>query len=328
VLLWMKCAWFRDFWKALWADIKKLIADAVSFVKDHFTLIAGFVLLPIVPLIYLATHWKQIWSDIKDATLVAWHFVDSNVIEPVKRVFTNDLPAALRTYERMWIDTWDVVRSAAMAAWNWVNSNVLQPVARFFASTLGGALATGKSLWNSFWGGVQTVIQGVWNVLKPIFNAISSAVSTVTNGINAVKSAVGSVGNLGSGALKSVGGFLSKINPFEDGGFVPGGKGMAQLAIVHGGEYVVSNAMLSGSAPIDNRVLTGVLSAGGGQGGGSASALAVRSGAGGGGSVTVINVNVQVAGNVTAEKKLSDTIRTQILQYAGRNVNNGLSLTG
>jgi hypothetical protein len=43
--------------------------------------------------------------------------------------------------------------------------------------------------------------------------------------------------------------FGAGILEYAGGGEVPGPKGMAQLAVVHGGEYVVSNEMRSGGAP-------------------------------------------------------------------------------
>jgi hypothetical protein len=167
----------------------------------------------------------------------------------------------------------------------------------------------------------------VWSVIKPIFDAISSAASTVSGAISSVTSAASSVTGGVTGTLSKIGGWLG----FEEGGFVPGTKGAPSFAIVHGGEYVLSNDMLSGRAPIDNRAMAGVLSATsaagtGGTGSTNASALAVGS-ATGNGSITVIHVNVKVAGNVTSEKKLVDTIRTQVLQFDLRNSTNGLSLT-
>lgn len=57
--------------------------------------------------------------------------------------------------------------------------------------------------------------------------------------------------------------------------------------------------------------------------------LAGASGSGGaygGGSVSVMNINVTVQGNVTSEKRLVDVVRTQVLQFSGRNSGNGLSL--
>lgn len=101
--------------------------------------------------------------------------------------------------------------------------------------------------------------------------------------------------------------YASPTNPgggkaygFADGGFVPGSKGQAQWAIVHGGEFVISNDMLAGSASVPS------IPAGG------------RGGAG-----TVVHVDLYLDG-----KKLSGSQRTQVLRYDLRNSRNNLSLSG
>lgn len=57
-----------------------------------------------------------------------------------------------------------------------------------------------------------------------------------------------------SGVLPGQAGKL--IGKYADGGYVPGPKGAAQLAVVHGGEYVVSNAMQArgGGGTVTNNV--------------------------------------------------------------------------
>jgi TP901 family phage tail tape measure protein len=323
VALWTKCAWFRNFWKGLWSDIKKLFDDAVSFIKGHFVLIAAIVLLPLAPLILLATHWKQVWADIKDVTLAVWHWLDSNVIQPVKRVFTNDVPQALHTAKSVWDTVWGGIKSTASTVWHWLTSNVLDPIGNFFKTTITGALNTAKSVWSTVWGKIQSTVQTVWNVIKPILNTITSAISTITTGLGKVSNLAGSVGSGITSGLSKVGSWFG----LDDGGFVPGAKGAPMMAIVHGGEYMLSNDMLTGRAPIDNRVLTNVLAVSGGAGGGgSASALAVRPSGGSGstGSPTIINLIVN--GSVISENQLLEKFRTKVLQYDLRNSGNGLSL--
>jgi TP901 family phage tail tape measure protein len=99
------------------------------------------------------------------------------------------------------------------------------------------------------------------------------------------------------------------------GGFVSGSKGAPQLAIVHGGEYMLSNEMQEGRQPIDPRVLGGM------SGGAGRSVGGVM-----GGTTVVNNYYVtNIAGSVVAEKQLTDKVRTQVLQYDARNSGNGLS---
>lgn len=261
VLLWTKCSWFRDFWKALWKDISKLIGDAVSWIKSHLMLIVQVILGPVIDgILFLSHHWSQIWSDIQ---------------------------------------------SVAGAAWNWVYGNVIHPIVSAF-DWVGSVVGGFASWWGQVWGGIGDALSGLYNnVIRPIFGAIQSGINSVTSGFNAVSGFVGKVGS-----------FFG----FEDGGFVPGPPGQAMLAVVHGGEYVLSRDMLTGRAPVDNRAMTGILNparaGGGGRGTAVMSGFAVGAGAGAGASsTTVIAPTVIVQGPTLST---DDAIQAAVIQAMQR----------
>lgn len=316
ILLWKKCAWFRDLWKDLWSGIKAVIADAVDIVKSLFSVIVSYIIGPIAKAIsYLATHWEQIWSDIKDAAHAAWSWLDGNVFQPIQRIFEATIPNALHTMSSIWSSVWGTVRSVASSAWQWLDGSVLQPVARFLRSTIGGAVSAMTSAWSRGWGMIRSAVSSAWSYVRPIFNMITSAANTVGNAIGKVASVAGKIGS----GVGKVGKFLG----FDQGGFVPGSRGAPMLAVVHGGEYVVSNDMQSGRAPIDSRALTSTLNLAGSGSGGGARGLAV-SGGGAGQNVTVINVIIQ--GNVTTTQgDFDQAVIRAVLQGAARNSNNGLA---
>lgn len=326
VLLWTKCAWFRDLWKGLWSDIRKLAVAAwqgfdssvIHPVEDFFTKTLPGVLTG-------AKHvWDDVWSGIKTTADQVWHWIDSNIVDPVKNVFTNDIPSALHTGKQTWDSVWNGIKTTASSVWHWIDGNVVQPVEKFFNTDLGGALTTAKNDWDKIWGGLQTTLSSIWNNdIKPILDDITSAVSTITSGISTVTGAAGKIGG-------GIGNLLSHLPHLDSGGFIPGGKGQPMLAVVHGGEYMLSNAMQDGSQPIDDRVMTDVLATRGGGGGGGSSAGALAVGQGGGVGTTVYQtiVNLQVAGSVTAENDLVNTVRTAVLQYQQRNSANGLTFAG
>ena len=99
----------------------------------------------------------------------------------------------------------------------------------------------------------------------------------------------------GSPPKSSGSGHLKLTNTYGSGGFVTGQKGQPQLAIVHGGEYVVSLEEQQGL--------------GNGSSSGGAYAAGLR------GGVTII-VNNQ--GSVIAERDLRDLVQTLYLQLGGR----------
>jgi hypothetical protein len=171
-------------------------------------------------------------------------------------------------------------------------TDVIRPTWHAIEDGIGGLETGALWLWHNAiepaWKGIGAAISDVWHdVIEPVFNAIETAVDKVTGAVNKVVGLGKGALNAGSGALNSV----SKMLGFADGGWVPGGAGAAQLAVVHGGEYVLSQAMISGSAPIDaNAVASTAGSLAGGSGGGGYSG----GGAGGGSGsqpVVIINVN-------------------------------------
>lgn len=126
--------------------------------------------------------------------------------------------------------------NAAQVAFGWIKDHLALVALAF--GPVGIAVALLGSHWSSIWNGIQTVVQAVWKVLQPIFSAMSTVVGGIVGGIGKVASVV-------SGAVGGLGHLLG----FADGGTVPGATGAPRLAVVHGGEYVVSNAMQAGRKP-------------------------------------------------------------------------------
>jgi len=91
----------------------------------------------------------------------------------------------------------------------------------------------------------------------------------------------------------------SRMASYDVGGYVPGPKGAPQLAIVHGGEFVLSNDMLAAAS----------------KGGGAGPMVSTASG---GGAPVYVN-NIYIAGSVLAERDLRNLMQTQMLQLGGRN---------
>lgn len=99
---------------------------------------------------------------------------------------------------------------------------------------------------------------------------------------------------------------------YAKGGWVDGAKGAPQLAIVHGGEFVLSDEMLAG----------GAFDAGSGGALGPAGGLGVPSTTASSGT-TVVNLNV--AGHVLTEMDLAD-LMVRLLQQRGLRNGNGQSV--
>lgn len=138
------------------------------------------------------------------------------------------------------------------------------------------------------------------NVTTNVTANTGEAVAKVTALQNKLNFLANSDSGGGSGSSKSAppapsgGGGGHKLPTYDLGGYVNAPKGQPQLAVVHGGEYILSNDML------DNP--------GGGSGGGF-------NAVGGG---TVVNNYITVQGSILAERDLRDVVETQMLQLGGR----------
>ncbi|HEY3718367.1 MAG TPA: phage tail tape measure protein [Jatrophihabitantaceae bacterium] len=336
-------------WSTVWNGIKRIVGDVVGFVKNHLTLILTFLLGPLGTAIgVIVKHWTGFTQGIAAATKWVWSVIKP-VFDAIVKVGLWMLRADILALETVWRAVWGAVTATARGTWavlrpifsaivtaglwlirrevtilrdTWraiwtaiavttrTAYNVISTIFGWFGKYLFKPLQTAaQGLYNFFhtiFGWIADVVRACWNVIKPIVDAITKAIDAVANG-------VGKVG----GVLKKIGGAAGKVAGwmgFEDGGIVPGGKGSPMLAIVHGGEYVVSNAMQAGTQPIANNVLKNVFmtSGGGGAGGGLTPGGATAAMSGGGSGDVYVQVTVQ--GNVTAERDLTKSIQAQLLQ--------------
>lgn len=341
-------------WSTVWNGIKRIVGDVVNWVKAHLTLVLTFLLGPVGTVIGAVIHnWQAfskavvtavqwMWAVIKpifdtivtvglwmlrtditvlrDAWNAAWTVVATSVriawsiIRPVLNAIITGGLWVIRTQVMIMRDTWNAVWTAVArtirTAYN-VISTIFGWFVKYEFRPLQTALQALYDFFRQIFGWIGDVVTDCWNVIKPIVDAITKAVGAVSGAISKI-----------GGAARSVGGAIGKglhALGFADGGFVPGSKGAPRLAVVHGGEYVVSNAMQAGTAPIDNHIVKSVFP--GGATGDSIAATVNRAartpggltggGSGGGGDMYV---TVSVGGSVIADRDLGRTVRDELLK--------------
>lgn len=285
-------------WNTVWGGITGAFHAVVSFIQEHAKMIVGalFILFPPLGLLVAGIHWLAThWQQVMDAIGAATHWVYASVIKPVGDWIVNNVfhpvASAVQWLGGVFSSAWNAIGAGI----SWAYNSVIRPVASWIMDNairpVGAAIQWLGGVWNGIWNGISSAVQSVWNFIKPIFDAIGSAVSKVTGAISAVKNTVG-------GALSSVGSFLG----FDNGGRVPGPLGAPRLAVVHGGEYVLSNDMQAGRQAVDDGLLSSAKSANGYQpaaGGPSLSQLALTGGgaptpsSSSGGGAPVVNVYAQ-----------------------------------
>jgi TP901 family phage tail tape measure protein len=275
------------------------IGEVVSYVWDNilhpvFDLIGALIRFAVVLNLWLLKQaFDAVWNAISATVKWAWN----NVVKPTWDALVQGIhlvgDAAMWLWHNAIEPAWRGIGTAVNAAWN----NVIKPawgdVTAGITDLENAALWLWHNVFEPVWNGIGDAVSKVWNnVLKPIFDAIKSAVDTVGGALNSVvstgKSVIGSI----TGGINS----LTSMFHFDDGGPVPGPKGAPQLAVVHGGEYVLSNDMLAGRA--------------------SAAGAGVALSGGGPQNVVIIN-----ADNIFHDQDLTALVQTAMGQLGGRNSN-------
>lgn len=241
VVLWVKCAAFRNFWIGLGNDIasiaKAAVAGVVGFFKSlpekiHqiFDAVVGFaqkwgplILTAVAPVIgiplLIAQHWGQIketiskvWDNVRQVTSAAWSGIQSGLTN-VWNGIRNGMTSA-----------WNGIRTGIATAWNAIKTALLA----FVSPLVNGVI----NLWDHMRTGIQTVMTGLKNILGGIWTVIknvvmapvlliidlvtgnftklrSDAVAIFTNLKNAFAQIWTGIRQVFTGALQAITGFLT-----------------------------------------------------------------------------------------------------------------------
>lgn len=135
-----------------------------------------------------------------------------------------------------WRQVWADIKQWVGEAWQFM-VGVFHQIENWFSSVITANLDAFRADWNAVWGGIKTAVSDAWNFIRPIIDGISSAVSGITKGLGGLKGLTSGVSSVAHSL---------HLPGFDEGGFVPGPKGKPMLAIVHGGEYVLTPDMQAG----------------------------------------------------------------------------------
>ena len=238
--------------------------DILGFVGDHVK--------------QLVQGWTAHFETVRSVLMSAWNSVLRPVFEFIINVGLWPIRTAIGVLRDAWNTAWGVIKTTVSTVWG-----ILSPIFRAVVNTglagIKGAIQDLRDVWNTAWGVVQSVVQAAWNFIQPIVNAIAGAVSAVAGGIGKIQGLIGGAGKIAG----KVAGFLG----LDQGGWVPGAPGAPMLAVVHGGEYILSRPMLAGTAAASDAAISSL--AGGGSGGGT-----ITPAWGGGGQVIENHTHVYI----------------------------------
>jgi TP901 family phage tail tape measure protein len=310
--------WLVSAWNATWAAIMSVVHWIKANIIDP--IVSFFVTYLINPikawLSDFAAVWKFWWgffSVIIDDFVGLWEIYWGRVVAVAKWVWENVLKPVFgfindygikpvgAAMDWLW-GVWKAVVDGIASAAKWVWEKVLKPVFGFIneygIQPLWSALKWFGGEWAKIWGGIGDGLSWTWHhVIEPIIDGIGKGIQWAIDKWHELQNAPG-------GAGKAAAHFIG----FADGGWVPGPAGAAQLAVVHGGEYVLSREMIA---------------AGGRPNGGPAS-LGAGAGAASGGLPTInLTIPVQMGGQTM--QTLHVALIPEAQKYKARNGTTGLS---
>ena len=216
--------WFNHYLVAPTMALLRILSVAFQFAWGFMSVIIDdFV-----------TVWNRNWAAITAVLTWAWENVIKPVFDFIVTYGVGPVIAAIGWLVDAWHVAWDAIKTAASWAWE----NVIKPVFQFI-DTYGiqplkaGISELGK-IWDGIWEGIKKAVSAAWDFVKPIFDKIGGAISTIKGDIGAVINAPGEAGKAAAHMLG-----------FAEGGTVPGPVGAPRLIVAHGGEQILSNDQLA-----------------------------------------------------------------------------------
>lgn len=194
VLLWEKCAWFRDAVEAVWGAIRVAAVAVWNFIKQAAIIVFDAIVAYIKTWVMIVTvvigaiviAAKAVWSGL----VVAWKAVWS-VLSPIVSAVWTVIKFIVQVVVYIIIGLITLMALAAQGAWwlistgaLWLWNTIIKPIFTFIA-----ALATW--LWTGIvteatlaWNLLSVAVQWFWNmILHPIFLIIASVATWVWGGI-------------------------------------------------------------------------------------------------------------------------------------------------
>jgi len=246
-------------WKN-WDKIVEVVGatwDRVSgFMESVFRskwawLIPGGVLAKAI--IAIHDNWDAIWGAISGT----WNRISDAIRSAYESKWGWLLPGgalvkAIFGLRDNWQSIWEGIRTFFEGKVEFIRGLV---DSKFSWLMPGGLLLTAlfglRDVWATIWTGIKSAVQGAWDAISPIIDKIAAALDKVSGAVDKVTGVGGSI----------LGGIKDFVVPeFAQGGIVPGPVGAPQLAVVHGGEAVLTPQQQAsgGGAPIVNvRVIIG-----------------------------------------------------------------------
>jgi len=163
IVLWKKCAWFRDFWKAVWQEIVAIAKAAWGWMKPGIEAIWNGI--------------KVVWNAIWTATKWVWERIGPFVVAYVKALWAG-LKFWFAVIKTIVVKVWDGLEAVTRKVWP-----IILLIVRGAVTNIKIAVAVIKvvvAIVRTVWNAVAAVTRTVWGVIRTVVvTAIRGIVATV-----------------------------------------------------------------------------------------------------------------------------------------------------
>ena len=271
VILWVKCKWFRDFWKAVWKEVVKVALAVWNWMKPGLEAIwqgiktawdfvwkwTKIIWAKVGP--YVVTLLKFLWAEVKLTVAiivavikVAWTVIAwlTKHIWPLVVLYVRAAILAIKVIVNIIKvvvaivrGVWNAVAAVTRAVWRVVAFVVRQGVERVVQAVhlVKKVWAAVSAAWNkvkqitgAIWGGIKGVVGGV---IEWIWGKIEWVIKKLKGAYDTVKGWIGgSKGAEQNFASGGRGGGLRRPPGYAMGGFIPATNGGQPVIGGDGGE--------------------------------------------------------------------------------------------
>ena len=223
VVLYNKCAWFRNgvnaifkavanFIKQVWQGIKPTVMNVITGIKNivkqgvDFIKLVWKIIKPTVMEVWNAIKTatsvamkgitilvkasiavlKAVWKVLKPVVVAVW-----NAIKAVVLVVIKIIALYIKTYINIIKAAWKVLTTAIKVVWTVIKAVILVVIVAIVV-----VIRTNIMIIKTIWKGLVAVARFVWNAIKgvaiPVWNAIKTAAMALWNGLKSGITAVGS----------------------------------------------------------------------------------------------------------------------------------------
>ena len=223
VVLYNKCAWFRNgvnaifkavanFIKQVWQGIKPTVTNVITGIKNivkqgvDFIKLVWKIIKPTVMEVWNAIKTaasvamkgitilvkasiavlKAVWKVLKPVVVAVWNAIKAVVLMVIKIIVVY-----IKTYINIIKAAWKVLTIAVKVVWTVIKAVILVVIVAIVV-----VIRTNIMIIKTIWKGLVAVARFVWNAIKgvaiPVWNAIKAAAIALWNGLKSGITAVGS----------------------------------------------------------------------------------------------------------------------------------------